>query len=369
LKIAILVMNSFFSDGRVERTASALFKEHDVKVFGLDDETKEYPNEFHDIPVELIKLKTKKLSKSPFIQIFKYIEYYSKTIRAIKKYNPDLIYCNDIYTIYFGKFFKNRGVKFIYDSHELWSDSVHHLQKSRKLFKVLDKVEKISIGRADAVISVGLEILEILKKRHNLQKTMLMMNIPERIKKPKRKERSDNVEILYLGAITQGRGLENIIRSTKLWKDGIHLTIIGDGAIRDDLITLVADLGLGYKISLPGAIPQKEVMHVFSECDAGIAPIENICLSYYYCLPNKFFQITQSQKPILASDFPEMKRIIDEYNLGYTFDSSDYRNIAEAVNRFYDENFEVNDEDYAKYLNNFSWKIEQKKLIDLVDSL
>jgi len=369
LKIAIVVMNSFFSDGRVERVTSTLSEKHDVKVFGLHDETKEYPKEFHQIPIKLIKLKTKKLSKNPFIQIFKYIEYYLKTIKAINKYQPDLVYCNDVFTIYFGRYFKKRGVKFIYDSHELWSDSVHHLQKSRKLFKILDKVEKISISKADAVISVGSEILNILKKRYNLKKTMLLMNIPERIDKPKRKERDDYVEILYLGAITQGRGLENIIRSTKFWKDGLHLTIIGDGAIRDELISLIDDLGLGYKVSLPGPIPQKEVMHAFSQCGAGIVPIENICLSYYYCLPNKFFQITQSQKPILASNFPEMKKIIDEYNLGYTFDSSDYKNIAKVVNKFYTEKFKVRDEDYLNYISNFSWDIEQKKLIDLVNSL
>ena len=44
MKIAIVVMNSFFSDGRVERVASTIADEHEVKVYGLHDETKEYPN-------------------------------------------------------------------------------------------------------------------------------------------------------------------------------------------------------------------------------------------------------------------------------------------------------------------------------------
>ena len=167
-KIAIIVMNSFFSDGRVERVASTLVKENDVKVFGLHDEIKDYPQSYRNIRIELITLKTKKLSKSPFVQIFKYIEYYIKTTKAIKKYNPDIIYCNDVYTIYFGRCFKKHGVKFIYDSHELWSDSNHHLERNRVLFKILDKVEKVSIQKADAVISVGSIILSILRKRYNV---------------------------------------------------------------------------------------------------------------------------------------------------------------------------------------------------------
>jgi len=362
-------MNSFFSDGRVERVASTLANEHEVKVFGLSDETKNYPNKFHNIPIELIKLKTKKLSKNPFIQIFKYIEYYFQTTKSINKFNPDLIYCNDVFTVYFGKYLKNRGVKFIYDSHELWSDSNHHQERSRKLFKILDKVEKISIKKADAVISVGSEILNILKKRYNLKKTMLLMNIPERIDKQNNNTSNNYIEILYLGAILQGRGLENIIRSSKLWNNGIHLTIIGDGPIREDLIVLVKELNLAHKISIPGAIPQKEVMIAFSNCDAGIHAIENTCLNHYYCLPNKFFQITQSQKPILASNFPEMKKIIDNYNLGYTFDPSSPKNIALVVNQFVEEKFKVSEEDYKRYTNDFSWKNEQKKLLDLVSSL
>lgn len=369
MKIAILVMNSFFSDGRVERVASTLADEHEIKVFGLHDEKKNFPNNFHNIPVKLINLKTKKLSKNPLIQILKYLEYYFKTIKAIKEFNPDLIYCNDVFTIYFGYFFKKRGVKFIYDSHELWSGSNHHLERSRKLFKILDKIEKVSIEKADAVISVGTEILNILKKRYNLKKTMLLMNIPEKFNRPISKKENDSIEILYIGAISQGRGLENIIRSSKLWKDCVHLTIIGDGPTREDLIVLVKELALSNKISILGAIPQNDVMKAFSNCDAGIHAIENICLNHYYCLPNKFFQITQSQKPILASNFPEMKKIIDEYNLGYTFEPSEIGDIAKTVNRFVEERFTVSDDDYQRYINNFSWRIEQKKLIQLVNSV
>ncbi|MCL1462716.1 hypothetical protein M3J57_29710, partial [Klebsiella pneumoniae] len=39
-------------------------------------------------------------------------------------------------------------------------------------------------------------------------------------------------------------------------------------------------------------------------------------LSDYYCLPNKLFEYAFSEVYVLASDFPDIKLLVDQYALG-----------------------------------------------------
>lgn len=363
-------MNSFFSDGRVERIASSLSKVHDVSIIGLHDYKKDYMSYYKSVPVKLIQISTKKLSKHPIVQIFKYIEYYIKLFQEIKKQKPDILYCNDIYTILIGYIFKKKGVRFIYDSHELWSDTEHHRSRNAILFKLLVIIEKNVIKHADLVISVGREILKILECRHKLTKSLLIMNIPDlRYQRFSTKTYSLSNSIVYIGDISTGRGLANIIHSVKLWREGVDFKIFGGGGLKDELEELVVTLSLSERIEFCDYVQQSEVINVFQQCLSGIHAIENTCLNHLYCLPNKFFQITLAKKPILVSNMPEMKKIIDAYHLGFTFDPNDINDIAKCVNRLIDEKFRISEESYVRYSDIFSWKNEEKKLLNAINEL
>ena len=61
--------------------------------------------------------------------------------------------------------------------------------------------------------------------------------------------------------------------------------------------------------------------------------IEGQAKSYYFSLPNKFFESIQSLTPIVASNFPEMKRIIDFYQIGLTCDPLDADAIHQCVEK------------------------------------
>ena len=52
--------------------------------------------------------------------------------------------------------------------------------------------------------------------------------------------------------------------------------------------------------------------------DLGVAPIENVCLSYYFCSPNKLFEYINAGLPVVASDFPEMRQVIQRFSGWFT---------------------------------------------------
>ena len=67
------------------------------------------------------------------------------------------------------------------------------------------------------------------------------------------------------------------------------------------------------RLAFFGPVPSDQVTLYAASADLGIAPIENVCLSYYYCSPNKLFEYLLAGLPVIASDFPEMRHIIDKY--------------------------------------------------------
>ena len=59
--------------------------------------------------------------------------------------------------------------------------------------------------------------------------------------------------------------------------------------------------------------------------------ISPVSKSYYYALPNKLFECIQSGIPVVGSDLPEIKRIVNEHKVGTIAKPDDSDSIASAV--------------------------------------
>lgn len=376
MKIAIILFGDYLKDGRVQRTAEALSHHYHIRVFVTTDKIINYPKEYNGIEIEYIPLLSKILPKHPIAQVIKFFEYFIITSFKIRNFKPDFIHCNDIYTILFGLFFKSSKRRIIYDSHELWADTTHKYNYNAILFKFLAFLEKKTINRFDEIITVGNYIAEILQKKYRINKPKIIMNInssskmmnTDIIRKKLNLPRDFRI-ILYVGNISLGRGLEEIIKSINYWDNKIIFAVLGYGPKELTIKKMINQYNVNDRVFFLDAVPQKEVMEYIIACDAGIIAIQPICKSYYYCLPNKFFQFIQMKKPIVTSFLPEMEEKITKYNLGYTFDPSLPKNIANAVNKLFDSNFQISEKDYRRFLNDYNWDNEEQKLIKIYKDL
>lgn len=75
--------------------------------------------------------------------------------------------------------------------------------------------------------------------------------------------------------------------------------------------------------------------------------------------------------PVVASEFPEIKQVVQENQIGVTIDPHDSQNIANAVNTLL-----LDKELYRKYKNNtleakkiYNWQNEKVKLLDVYHNL
>ncbi|MCK4785767.1 MAG: glycosyltransferase, partial [Desulfobacteraceae bacterium] len=90
-----------------------------------------------------------------------------------------------------------------------------------------------------------------------------------------------------------------------------------------------------------------------------------------YCSPNKLFEYLLAGLPVIASDFPEMRQIIDEYGVGTTFDPSAPKDIARAVMEIFEapEKWKDIKEKTHSVASIYNWENESRKLIDIYKSL
>jgi glycosyltransferase involved in cell wall biosynthesis len=154
--------------------------------------------------------------------------------------------------------------------------------------------------------------------------------------------------------------------------DGV-MVIMGYGteAYIDKIKEMISTLNLQEKVRFVPPVAHHEVVKYAASADIGVVPIQNACKSYYYCSPNKLFESMMAGLPVAASDFPEMRRVIEESQCGRLFDPSKPDEIADVLNNMIrdDSAKEEMRKNALKHAHKYSWEQESKKLLSIYSDL
>jgi glycosyltransferase involved in cell wall biosynthesis len=382
----MIVQNDFVNDSRIIKEANALGQNgFEVNVLALHNDGLKEVEEFEFFLVKRIKLATRsKLGKNKFSQVFKFWEFKQKCLKEALKFNPDFVHCHDVYTLPIGeKIIAKLGqekIKLIYDSHELWSQASNNLTMPKPLLYVQNSIEKKIIKKCDSIITVSPSIVKYLKKVYNLcESPILIRNIPflyKNVEKEKlfhKQFKLDDTKriLIYQGVISKGRGIEKLIEAMKFVDEKIVFVVLGNGSMVENYKNLVKELNLQNRVYFHPAVSPDVLVKYTASADLGVSLIKNICLSYYYSLPNKMFEYIQAEIPVLCSNYPDMEEIVTEYRVGEVTNPDDSNNIADAINKILSDN-----KMYKEYADScisakkeLNWQCESKKLIKLYQSL
>ena len=311
---------------------------------------------------------------------FCYLVYYYQSFMLLRKEPVDIYHAHDLMTLPVAWLAKTiRKGKVVYDCHELWLDRNRQPKRSRINRFLIRNIEAFLIRRVDAVITVSQSIADVLSERYHIPKPTVIINAP--YYSPV--QRSDILRneigipaeskiILYIGAITFNRGLEELFQSFKYLSNcSLVLMGYGDADYISNLRRLISEEKLTDRVHFFGPVPYEEVPRYAASADMGAAPIKNACLSYYYCSPNKVFECVAAGLPVVGSNFPDLKRVIEGYRLGVTFDPESPQDIARAIQ------YVLSDEArYDEMRNNaleaakiYNWQNESKKLLVVYERL
>lgn len=278
----------------------------------------------------------------------------------------DILLANDLDTLltnYLASKIQNK--KLIYDSHELFPE-IPELTNRSTVKKVWSWLEKMLLPKLKNSYTVCKSIADYYQEKYQtnfkviknlpLKKEVALGEFPFKI--------DDKKVILYQGAINVGRGLELMINTMPMLKNYI-LVIIGSGDILNDLKKLVIDKNLQHQVHFLGRILPEELQKLTPLATLGISLEEDLGLNYKFALPNKIFDYIQAEVPILVSNLPEMKQVVNHYKVGEILEKRTPKNLADLIKYISTNNY-TNQLKKAK--QELIWQQQEQELIAIFEN-
>lgn len=278
-------------------------------------------------------------------------------------HNCDALLANDLDTLLGNALIsKLKGKKLYYDTHELFTE-VPELLDSPSKKKVWLWIERKCIRRPVATYTVCDSIARYYNEKYGLD-MKVVRNLPTS-KEMQPYGSRENI-LLYQGALNMGRGIELLIEMMKHFPD-YKLYVAGKGYMDTTLKRITADLNLQDRVVFTGNLRFDELHALTSRAKIGFSVEQGESLNYKYALPNKIFDYIQAGTPVVCSDFPEMRAVVEKYSVGQVFAAHDAESLAELVKPML-----ANADKLSEYHKNcvaaskvLNWENEQKILVEI----
>ena len=230
----------------------------------------------------------------------------------------DLVYGRFLHGVYLATWLNN---KVIYESHAPTFDKKNH-----RLI-VFKKLIKSKYFKKMVVISRALKNMYLEKKYLSNTKIQIahdgadeVVNFVRKIELLGHKE---NLKVGYVGHLYKGKGMEVIAALANKLDDDIEIHIIG--GLEKDIKFWKSKIN-SKNIFFYGFIPHKEVSSYINALDVCLLPNQKIVLAHGsesskefmnisdFTSPLKLFEYMSHRKPIIASDLPVIREVLNEKN-------------------------------------------------------
>ncbi|MDQ6903600.1 MAG: glycosyltransferase [Bacteroidota bacterium] len=353
MKVTFTVTNDLNYDQRMIRICNSLVNYgYNVKIIGVKSNSSS-------------TLEKKKYLQKRLPVFFKngiafYLEYNLRLFIYLLFQKTDLFCCIDLDTIlpvFFTSVLK-RKIR-IYDAHEYFSQQKEIVTRP-KIYFVWHFIERIFVPKFLNGYTVSDGIAKDFLKNYHV-KYEVIRNVP--LLKPLSKINFKEKIILYTGSVNEGRGFEYLIPAMK--NVNAVLLICGDGNFLKNAKSLVEKNNLQNKIIFKGKFLPYALEQIIQQAYIGINLVEPLGKNQLLSLANKFFDYMQHTIPQVTMDFPEYKKINDEFETAILINNLSVRTVSMSINLLLED-----EELYFRLQQNcmkarevFNWQNEQEKLI------
>jgi glycosyltransferase involved in cell wall biosynthesis len=368
-KVLHILMSDYSVDSRVRNETISLNNIYDVLILCMKSK-KQTNDEIRE---------SVKIQRCGLILNSKLLSYFVTYIHMLFKsifIKIDSVHAHDLNALPLGFFIsKLKRVPLIYDSHELWSESLHGNHRIW-LLKLAAYFERVIAKRASCIITVSESIKDYLEEYVPHDNVRVIRNVPSYIHngkfdlfREKYDIAADTPIFLYQGLISEARGVKIILQALmELPTNRIFsFVFLGNGPYKNQLISLVNDSNLSHKVYVADAVSQDVLLKYTSSADIGVHAIDNSCLNHEYCLPNKVFEYVNSGIGLLCPDLKELSSFVNDYSVGDTFKCGDYHDLSTKILAFIDNPMSIT-EAKNQSLNvrkDLSWSSEESILLDV----
>jgi len=299
----------------------------------------------------------------------RYLEWMIRIYQHFKSESITCVNCHTISVLPLGILLKKRcGASVVYDAHELETEKLGLHGVIKKLCKW---GEARLIPLVDGMIVVSDSIADWYRNTYYIENIIVVKNIPYQTSRVKSVNQNilktqfnipeNALLFLYQGLLSYGRGLHLLLRAFTEQNQARHIVFMGYGQLEAE----IQEWAVRYStIHFHQAVPPDELSRYTAGADIGCCLIEDRCLSYRFSMPNKLFEYIFSGIPVIASDFPDMGRFIDEYQCGWKVPVSEQM-VRDLIHTMTPDDIRTRKQQALHVRSLIGWEQEQLKLLEL----
>lgn len=174
-----------------------------------------------------------------------------------------------------------------------------------------------------------------------------------------------NKTVLFVGGLDKPhyfKGLDYLIESiAKIKNSGVKLLIVGDGDLKDHYIDTARVAGVGDRVIFAGKISDEDLPKYYSSCDVFVLPSVTTGESFGLVL----VEAMASGKPVIASDLPGLRAVVDDGKNGFLASPKDADAIAIRIEELLNNpelSKSCGENGRKKVEEKYSWSIIGKQL-------
>ena len=277
---------------------------------------------------------------------WKWLAFKTKIKSIIHNYTFDIIWCADLYSL--PTISNSNKVLKIYDSREIYS-KLSTLNQHKLKQRIITWIEKWYIRQTDVIVTSGKLDSEYLKQFYCLTQPIYeVFNYPPKkefiasnVIREKFNIPQEKIIQLYQGVLLPGRGIIPVINATAK-NEQLVFVILGDGPAKKDFINYTEKIGVSDRVKFLGNVDYDSLHQWTCAADIGMCNIEPISFSYQLALPNKLFEYIQAELPVIITDLPALKEIVNELKCGEIISTkNETKEIINAIEKNFKHRNEI----------------------------
>lgn len=363
-RVLISVTNDLSTDQRVAKIAGTLV--------GLGFEVTLIGRKLSgSLPIDR-PYKTKRMqllfNKGPLF----YAEYNLRLFFVLLFSRVDVLLANDLDTL-LANFLasKLKSVALVYDSHEYYTE-VPELVSRPRVQAVWKRIESFIFPKLKHVYTVNESIAQIYREMYKVP-VEVIRNLPLKQQLQKTKNRAElglpldkRVIVLQGAGINVDRGGEELIEAMLLLPH-YFLVIVGSGDVVETLKSRSSELGIEDRVLFKPKMHYIDMMQYTLNADLGVTLDKDTNLNYRYSLPNKIFDYLKAGIPVLSSNLPELRKVIENYDFGLILPAHQPEIIAQSIKEIFEvESRLLRWRENAKFAaDKLNWESQEEKLAEI----
>ena len=325
-------------------------------------------NKIKEDPFDYYKIKQNfKIRKAPTIDLVKFgkigflvqLLSFAEFVAWTFLFKKDAIFYTRDELVAF--YLNNLGKKVVWEGHMGQTNWIVRFLIKRKVPMVM-----ITNGLKDLYVSMGADQEKIIVSPDAVDVEQFSINLSKEESRKKLGLPTDKKIVLYTGHLYSWKGADTAVQSAPGLPDNVIMIFVGGTAV--DIERFEKNYGQNKKVMILGKKSYEEMPFFMKSADILLLPNSaKEDISRLYTSPMKMFEYMASGRPIVASDVPSLREILDD-SVAYFFKPDDAKSLASLINHVLSHEEEAKGKAQKAFerVKQYSWEERTRNILRFI---